>query len=367
MAELRDNEDNDLLQKKVTSSVEEGAPFDFSCSYSDNIPGLLRGLKISLAVTSYQSQRLFLVRSDGESIDINFKRFRRPMGLASTENEIVLGTFDKITKFIRNDSVIAELEDKEKVDACFTPNASHTTGMINIHDIAYGDEGLWVVNSAFSCLATIEPDFSFVPKWKPGFITELVPEDRCHVNGMAMKDGKPKYVTTFNKLNESGVWKKEKKAEGTLIDIDTNEILLDNLAMPHSPRFHNGKIYLCESGLGTVYSLDPDTKEKKTVAKLQGFTRGMDFYGPLMFVGVSKVRVSDINNPIPVSMQFEETYSGVWIINLEDNSIVGNISFEGDVDQIYDISVLYNMTYPELIEPGHNFVKKIFNFPKGEL
>ncbi|MCP4296940.1 MAG: TIGR03032 family protein, partial [Proteobacteria bacterium] len=313
-------------EKKPGDAIKD---FDFSSQYTDNLPALLKGLNISLAVTSYQSQALFFIRSDGKTINTDFKRFRRPMGLAVTKDQITLGIFKEILKFNRNDSVIRDFEDRKKIDACYTPSASHTTGMINIHDIAYGDQGLWVTNSAFSCLATIEPDYSFVPRWKPPFITKLRPEDRCHLNGMALKDGKPRYVTTFDQGDRPRMWKKEKKVGGTLIDVETDEILLNDLIMPHSPRYYQGYVYFCDSGRGLVNRYDPETRELTTLIKLQGFTRGMDFWGPLLFVGLSKTRKSEISDPPPISTEFDETFSGVWIINLDDNSLVGEVRFEG--------------------------------------
>ncbi len=342
---------------------DEIKPFDFGSRYTNNIPGILKGLNISLAVTSYQSQALFLIRSDGETIDTNIKRFRRPMGLVVNDEQITLGTHTEIVKFGRNDSVIQGLEDSKKVDGCFTPTASHTTGMINIHDIAYGNDGLWIVNSAFSCLATIEPDYSFVPRWTPPFITELKPEDRCHLNGMGMKNGRPKYVTTFDQEDQAKAWLGDRKLNGTLIDVETNEILLENLSMPHSPRWYQGYVYFCNSGYGLVNRFDPEVKELKQIAKVQGFTRGMDFWGPLMFVGLSKTRKSKMKNKPPIADEYDETYCGIWIINLDDNSIIGEICFEGDVTQIYDIAVLPDVTYPELIEPLDKKVKNIFSFP----
>jgi len=357
----------DMKAVNEVNERQESKQFDFSSHHTDNFPQILKGLNISLAVTSYQSQSLFFIRSDGESIDTNFKFFRRPMGLAVTEDQITLGTFKEVIKFNRNDAIIRDFEDAEKVDACFTSAASHTTGMINIHDIAYGDDGLWITNSAFSCLATLEPDYSFVPQWKPPFISELKPEDRCHLNGMALKDGKPKYVTTFNQLNEAGAWRKDadkfKKHDGTLIDVDTNEILLEGLIMPHSPRYYEGQVYFCESGRGLVCRYNPETKEVSVLQRLQGFPRGIDFYGPLMFVGLSKTRKSEVANPAPISEEYDETYSGIWIINLEDDQVLGYVNFEGDIDQIYDVAVLPGMSYPELIEPDHIKVPQIFNFP----
>ena len=336
--------------------------FDFSSTYTDNFPAILAGLKISLAVTSYQSKKFFFIRSDGDEISTNFKSFPRPMGLAIDKDQITLGTWSEVLKFNRHDSVISKLDDKEKVDACYMPQAKHVTGMINIHDIAYGKDGLWVTNSAFSCLSMLTSGYNFVPKWKPPFISELKPEDRCHLNGMAMRDGKPRYVTTFSKFDSAKSWKESKTFDGTIIDINTDEILLDGLIMPHSPRYHNDKIYFCESGKGLVCSLDPQTKVVETIAKLEGFTRGMSFYGPLLFVGLSKVRVSDIRRRIPLTEELDETKSGIWIVNLEDNSVIGNIDFKGDVDQIYDVGVIEDVTYPELIEFNNELVRNSFKF-----
>ncbi|MCP4115578.1 MAG: TIGR03032 family protein [Desulfobacteraceae bacterium] len=370
--------------------------FEFGSVHTDNFPGILKGLNISLAVTSYQAQRLFFVRSAGEQIDTCFKSFPRPMGIYADRERLTLGSFTQVLEFKRNDDLLnkiknggldntekmprkllekdpermkalkekrkKELENVKKADSLYFSRASLTTGMINIHDIAWGNEGLWVVNSTFSCLSTLSPDHSFVARWKPPFIDKLVPEDRCHLNGMAMKDGKPKYVTTFNKFNERDSWVKNEKHNGTLIDVETNEILLEGLIMPHSPRYYNGMVYLCESGTGKVLKFDPEARELSEVIKLQGFPRGVNFYGPLMFVGLSKTRASNIKNPIPISKEYEETFSGIWIINLEDNREVGHIKFNGDLDQIYDIAVIPDSVNPELLNINDSLIRHSFDF-----
>jgi uncharacterized protein (TIGR03032 family) len=382
---------------ETEKSEESTEPeFDFSSTATDNFAKILKALNISLAVTSYQSARLILVRSDGETIDTNLKAFPRPMGIYADENHITLGTFNQVLEFKRADDILESIKngsldntgnfskkvlekDKEKMqelkeqrdeeiaevrkaDSLYLHRASLTTGMINIHDIAWGDEGLWVVNSTFSCLSTLSPDNSFIARWKPKFISELVPEDRCHLNGMAMLNGKPKYVTTFNMEDSRDSWSEGRIDYGTLIDIDTDEILIEGMIMPHSPKVYKGEIYVCESGIGVVWRYNPKTKEKTEVIKLQGFTRGLYFYGGVMFVGTSQVRASEIKNPSPITTMYDETYAGVWMINLETNEEIGHIKFEGDVDQIYDITVIPDSTMPELLNVGSSLTRHIFDF-----
>lgn len=258
----------------------------------------------------------------------------------------------------------------EKVDACFITRSAHYSGMINIHDIDWGDEGLWAVNSSFSCLCTIEPDASFVPRWKPHFISELVPEDRCHLNGMTLKNGKPAYVTTFSTYNIPGMWRKGDKFNGTLMDVEANSIVIEGLAMPHSPRWHVDRVYFCNSGHGHICSYQPEIKTTEVLAEVPGFTRGMDFYGPIMFVGLSKVRQSDVSIPTPIVEKYDETHSGIWLFNTEEKNDkgqmkeIGYIKFTGNVDQIYDVAVIPNCSFPELIEPSHPRMRNHFCHPE---
>ncbi len=405
-----DSQDNDENSHYET--------MDYSCEYSDNLPKILKQLNISLAFTSYQAGRLMFLRSDGDTLDVNFKSFHRPMGLSANKEGMTLGVFSEIINFQREDGLLKqiklpqqrieeditaprikakktsdsdfkknkkitltenELEQQQKfkeqqqklneavdkrVDACFITRSSHYSGMINIHDIDWGNEGLWVVNSSFSCLCTVEADYSFTPRWKPYFISELVPEDRCHLNGMALKDGQPAYVTTFSKFNEVGMWRKNKHFDGTLMDVKQNKILVDGLAMPHSPRWHQESVYFCNSGYGQVCTYQPKTKKSKTIAELPGFTRGMDFYGALLFVGLSKVRKSDVTQSAPLIEKHKETLSGIYILNTEDNSVVAHITFTGNVDQIYDVAVIPDCHFPELIEPTHPRIRNHFCHPE---
>jgi uncharacterized protein (TIGR03032 family) len=250
-----------------------------------------------------------------------------------------------------------------RVDSCFIARSSHYTGMINIHDVEWGDGDLWAVNSSFSCLCTFDPDYSFIPRWKPHFISELVPEDRCHLNGMTLRDGQPAFVTTFSTFDKPGMWRKGDKFNGTLMRVADNEILIDGLAMPHSPRWYRDHVFFCNSGYGEVKRFSEKTGQVDSVAELPGFTRGMDFYGSLLVVGLSKVRESDVTRPAPLAKKYDDTFSGLAFINLDTFDLVGTLIFDGNVDQIYDVAILHDTVFPEVIEPSHPRLRNHFIHP----
>ena len=420
-SEERDENDVERFQRLKKAMADEYAELDFNCDYSDNVPKILKELNISLAFTSYQAGRLIIVRSDGESLDVSYKNFPRPMGLTATEDGLTLGVFTQVYHFQREDGLLdnikrplerleddivaprvtpidceqtvadsadqseplPELDEQEtqalksyqdklydpvdeRVDACYITRSAHYSGMINVHDIAWGDDGLWAVNSSFSCLCTLDPDYSFVPRWKPYFISELKPEDRCHLNGMALKDGKPAYVTTFSTSDTIASWRQIGGSSGTLMDVESNTVLVDGLTMPHSPRWHNGSVYYCNSGHGLLCRYDLEQKKEEVLAELPGFTRGIDFCGSLLFLGLSKAREGNVLHQSPLMDKYDETFSGIWMINLNNNEIIGYIKFTGNVDQIYDVAVLPNCSFPELIEPNHPRMRNHFSHPELE-
>lgn len=400
------NSNDSRLVSELMAGEEVGLAsehrFSFSSQHTSNLPRILKALNLSLAVTSYQCSRLITIRTqDGEHLDTRFTEFSQPMGICADEDRFTIGTANEVIDFRRSDALLeaiksgamdntdglskkvlekqqSELEklleqrDKELVrvkraDALYLQRGTITTGMINIHDIAWGDEGLWVVNSAFSCLSTLSPMHSFIARWKPEFISELGPEDRCHLNGMAMLDGRPRYVTTFNMENNRDSWSDGRIDYGTLIDIDTNELLVEGMILPHSPKCHDGFVYVCESGFGHVWKVDPKTKEKTLVVSLPGFTRGLYFYDQLMFVGTSRLRKRNNKNPIPLRDLHEETQAGIWVINLATNQQIGHITFDGDIDQIYDVAILPNSTMPEFITKDNPLSRHLYDFTEALL
>ncbi|MEX2169922.1 MAG: TIGR03032 family protein [Pirellulales bacterium] len=208
---------------------------------------------------------------------------------------------------------------------------------------------LLFVNTAFSCLSTRSEQNSFEPTWRPGFISRLMPGDNCHLNGLAVRDGKVRYVTALGETDTPGGWRENKRDGGLLIDVGSNEIIARGLSMPHSPRWHRDRLWLLESGKGTFGWVDLASGRYEPVVELPGFTRGLSFGGPWAFIGLSQVRETAIFSRIPLVERLEERICGVWVVNIEMGQIAAFCRFEDAVQEIFAVEVLPGMQYPDLI------------------
>src|SRR5262245_36663968 len=263
---------------------------------SDSFVALLHELGVSLLVSTYQANKLLVVRANGQGLSTLVRTFDKPMGLAVDGSRLALGTRKEVW-FLRNAPDIApQNEPKGMHDACYLPRSSHVTGDIGIHEVAWAGDELWMVSTRFSCLCTPHPDYSFVPRWRPPFISALTAEDRCHLNGLALVDGTPKYVTALGTTDTPDGWRPSKAHGGCLIDVTSGEVLVRGLSMPAAPRWHDGQVWLLESGTGRLVLIDPAMGRWQVVAELPGFTRGLALCGPYAFVGLSKIRATSAMN-----------------------------------------------------------------------
>ena len=192
------------------------APPDFTSSHTSNFPALLRQLGISLLVSTYQAGKLIVVRADGAALNTHFRHFQNPMGIAYEPGtgRLAIGAKHEVWRFREQPGVAPRLDPPGRCDAAFLPRSRHCTGDIRIHEIAWIGGELWAVNTRFSCLCTFDSEHSFVPRWRPAFISALAPEDRCHLNGMAVVDGRVKYVTCLGRTDTAAGWRTNKKDGG---------------------------------------------------------------------------------------------------------------------------------------------------------
>ncbi len=338
--------------------------------HTPNFPALLRQLGASLLVTTYQAGKLVLVRDEGDHLNTHFRGFQAPMGMALNGDRLAVGTKVQVWEFVDVPAVTAKLEPPERHDACFLPRSSHVTGNIQIHEMAWGTGNeLWAVNTRFSCLCTLDGSASFAPRWRPPFVTALEPTDRCHLNGLGMVDGRPRYVTALGETDEPAGWRADKARGGIVMDVDSGQVITRGLSMPHSPRWYGGRLWVCESGAGTFGYIDPENLRYVPIAEVPGFTRGVDFAGNLAFVGLSQVRESAVFSGIAVTERLtaEERTCGVCVIDLRNGQVVGLLRFETAVQEVFAVTVLPGRRFPELINDDEQLLENSFTVPDATL
>jgi uncharacterized protein (TIGR03032 family) len=345
--------------------------------HTPNFPARLRQLGASLLVTTYQAGKLVLVRDAGDHLNTHFRAFQAPMGMALSGDRLAIGTHIQVWEFVNVPAVTSKLDPPGQHDACFLPRSCHVTGNIQIHEMAWGSGNeLWVVNTRFSCLCTLDGSASFAPRWRPPFVTALEPSDRCHLNGLSMVDGRPRYVTALGETDEPAGWRANKARGGILMDVASGEVITRGLSMPHSPRWYAGRLWVCESGAGTLGFIDPNTRKYMPVVEVPGFTRGLDFAGGhplegrvLAFVGLSQVRESAVFSGIPITERLAEDQRtcGVCVIDLKTGQVIALLRFETAVQEVFAVTVLPGRRYPDLVNDDEKLLENSFTVPDAAL
>ncbi|MCH2114569.1 MAG: TIGR03032 family protein [Pirellulales bacterium] len=345
-------------QVGATDSGAEAPPTDPSLRsvHTDNLPQIFAEGRFSLLVSTYQAGKLVILRNDQGVLNTHFRNFAKPMGLAVQGGKVAIGCHIDIWEFHNVPAVCSRLKELDEYkdctfshDACFLPRRSHATGDVQIHEMAWVGEELWFVNTAFSCLATRSDGNSFEPRWRPSYVTDLGPGDKCHLNGLALRDGQVRYVTALGEANTPGGWRENKRDGGLLIDVASHEIITRGLSMPHSPRWYQDQLWVLESGNGGIGTIDLETGNYQEVARLPGFTRGLSFFGSLAFVGLSQVRESAVFSGIPLVERLEERTCGIWVVNIKTGQTVAFCRFEDAVQEIFAVEILVDCQFPDLV------------------
>jgi uncharacterized protein (TIGR03032 family) len=348
--------------------------------HSKDFPELLRKLNISLAVTTYQAQRLLTFSPSGpEKLFMLMRVFDRPTGLAIGQNQMAMCSKNKVWFFVPAGDV-HDLEGKSlSHDLVLTPRKAYITGDISGHEMAFvpalsnaegpalsnaeGDAKLHIINTRFSCICTLDEKYSFRPVWQPPFITELAPEDRCHLSGIAIDSTGIRYVTALGESNTKDGWRPTKADGGILIDYRTSQTIARNLSMPHSPRIYDGKLWLLDSGRGELITINPSTGERTVRAKFPGFLRGLAFHDQHAFVGVCKIREKKTFGNLPIESLYKEFECSLHAINLHDGTQHSFIRFTRSIEELFDIQILAGVQNPHVIGMEEATVDGLFVLP----
>lgn len=350
---------NQLISPPDTSNVIE-------CNADPGFQAWLAQAGGSVAITTYQAGKVALVGWNGQQVSVLLRQFPKPMGMAVQGQRLALATQHEVWIFANSPLLAHEyLEDQPgRYDALYLPRVAYFTSDLNIHDLAFGSDTLWLVNTRFSCLAGLSIDFSFVPRWQPPFISQLAPEDRCHLNGLAMVEGKPKFVTALGESDTAGGWRANKATGGILIDVESEEIILRGLSMPHSPCWHNGYLWLLNSGAGELLRVEPLSGQQDVVCALPGFLRGLCCVGKYALVGLSQIREQHIFGGLPVQERFEHLLCGVAVLDLSSSEVVGMLEFTTGCEELYDVGFLPGVLCPTILNSEKSEIRQAFTAPE---
>jgi uncharacterized protein (TIGR03032 family) len=311
--------------------------------------------RTSFAFSSYQTGQLFLVGvHPNGTVSFNQQNFSRAMGVSWQAGRLYLGSLFQVWRLenmLRPGQV-----GNEVFDAVLVPRNAQTTGDVDIHEIGVDKAGRVIfVNTKYSCLAALDLTHSFKPVWKPPFISKLAPEDRCHLNGMAMVDGEAKYVTAVSRSDVLTGWRERRHEGGVLIDVQTGRVVTDQLSMPHSPRVHGKDVYALDSGRGQIIRIDAESGAKADIAFCPGFLRGMAIHYNHAIVTVSKPRDGTFKGLLldsELKARDAEAWCGVLIVNLATGDIVEWIKLEGHISELFDVAAMPGVKCPMSIGPG---------------
>jgi uncharacterized protein (TIGR03032 family) len=334
-----------------------------SYSMSGGFARLLGRLNLSVAFTSYQSGKLYLLGRNPKKagLMVDERLFPKAMGLYAEDRTLVLATLFQIQRF---ENVLEKGQAiNHTQDACYVPRVTYTTGVLDAHEVGLLEDGRIVfVNTAYNCLAVPSERHSFAPYWMPPFISSLVEEDRCHLNGLAMEKGRPRYVTAVSRSDTIDGWRDRRADGGIVIDVETGEIVCQGLSMPHSPRLADGKLWVLNSGSGELGEVDLAKKTFRPRVFCPGFVRGLAIHGRCAFVGLSKPRYKRFEGlklDDKLRATDSEPWCGVQVIDLDYGTCVEWFRIDGAVAEIFDVTVLPGVTCPMSLGFASNEIKTL--------
>ena len=326
----------------------------------------LAGTSGSLAFTTYQGGKLFFLglKPDGQ-LRVHERSFPRAMGLAVSDDGrmLVLATQVQIYRF---DNILPKGTHDGINDAVYAPHMTWITGDLDIHDVGLGHDGKPVfANTLFNCLATTSDGHSFRPVWRPPFISRLAAEDRCHLNGMAMNKGTPRYVTCVSGSDVADGWRDRRADGGMVLDVASGEVVASGLSMPHSPRLHEGRLWLLNSGSGEFGWIDPADGRFTPVAFCPGYARGLTFVGHHAVIGLSRARENRTFQGLALDAALArndvDPRCGLLVVDTRSGDTIAWVRIEGVIDELFDVAFLPNTACPSAIGIKNNDIRRIIS------
>jgi len=318
---------------------------------SEGLEGWLAERQMALAITTYRANRLLLLGRDlSGGLRLQERLFDRPMGLFAEGDALWLATRSQLWRL---DNHLGPGRLHAGGDRLFVPASCWITGEVNPHELVVPEAGPWAgqplfVNTAFSCLAGVARGSSFTPLWLPPFVGRLAAEDACHFNGIGLQDGEPVWASACGHRGSPSSWRNDRRTGGVVLHMPSNSVVATGLSMPHSPRWHQGRLWLLNSGSGELGWIDQDRFEP--LCALPGFTRGLSFVGDCAVVGLSKLR-----SPQFTGLALDERLAaegvpggccGLRVVDLATGAVRHSLDLPEPIDELFDVVVLPGVRQP---------------------
>ncbi len=347
----------------MTSDAAARAEDPLVITTSRLFPSWLDAMDASIAFSTYQAGKLFLVGVNSDKTLSLFERtIERPMALCAHGDELYLSTLYQLWKF----RDVTRGGKYEGYDRLYAPRASWVTGDVDIHDIKIDRDGrLIFVNTLFSCLATLSETDSFAPIWKPPFISKLAAEDRCHLNGLAMRDGAPAFVSAVAKSDVADGWRDHRSAGGIIVDVASGEIVAEGLSMPHAPRWRDDRLWLLNAGSGEYGYIEPADGRFVAVTFCPGFLRGLHFIGDFAILTMSLPRGNRTFEGLPLDAKMQAVGAaprcGIAVIDLKTGDLAHWLRLEGIVTELFDTVVVPGTKRPAAIGFRSDEIRRVLS------
>lgn len=328
---------------------------DLDITISDGFEAWLDAQRTSL-VFATPPAKLFLVGLDGDGAVSIFERtFNKCMGLAQVDTRtLYLGTRHHVWRLEDDLGEGGGGLTDDGYDRRFVPRHCSATGYLNTHDLGVEADGrVLLVNTRFGCLAEPRDDASFAPVWWPGFLPGPYPNDRCHLNGLAVRDGRARYVTAVGRSAEVDGWRAHRRDGGIVIDVPSDEIVATGMSMPHSPRWYRGRLWVANAGTGELGTIDLDRGTFEPFAFAPGFVRGLCFAGDYAVLGTSRPRHGDLYSGLELDERLraagEDACLGLFVIDLRTGEIAEWLTIDGPVRELFEVIALPGVRRPQAI------------------
>ena len=314
-----------------------------SCRCSPGFLDLMQRLQISLLVTSLRAGRMLTLGVQNQRLSVTTLEQSQPFGVAANENRIAVAVQGQV-QIYSGPAVTAASQQRRPVQLQSgsmpyrAQRSFHTAGHVS-PSLGWGNDGLWMVNTGLSCLSLLTESGDSIVGWKPGFISSVADEDRCHLNGLAMLDGRPRYVTALGSTDDPRGWQAEPFHSGVLIDVPTGAVITDGLVVPRSPQVHAGKLYLLQSWIGELCLVHARTGAIETIEAFPGYAGGMDCREGYAFVGLSRSASLELPDGAGVSVR-DDLACGIAVVNLETGRAEEALNFLSGIDEVSDLAIL---------------------------